>query len=202
MKRLVVLSTVFAFATLTPCGALAADQPTGAGGEERITRQVGKEIRTLSNFGVFDEIQYKVDGATVTLFGYASRPTLKDSAERVTKRIEGVERVVNQIEVLPLSRMDDNIRARAYATIYGDVSLSRYNPNRGVPAWITPARIANGITNDPPIGNHPIRIIVENGNILLVGVVDNKGDRDRAGILANGVFGAFSVKNELRVATT
>ena len=201
MKRLTLLSTVFVFAALAPM-ALAGDQTNTSTSEERITRQVGKEIRTLSNYGVFDEIQYTVEGDAVTLFGYASRPTLKDSAERVIKKIEGVDRVINQIDVLPLSPMDDSIRARAYAAIYGDVSLSRYNPNRGTPIWITPARIANGITNDPPLGNHPIHIIVDKGNILLTGVVDNRGDRDRAGIIANGVFGAFSVKNDLRVGNS
>lgn len=68
------------------------------------------------------------------LRGQASRPTLKSGAENVTKRVEGVAKVDNQIEVLPLSPMDDGIRLRAYVAIYGHPSLARFNPNRGTPS--------------------------------------------------------------------
>lgn len=165
----------------------------------RIIQQVQKELTTLSDYGVFDALSYTVEGSNVTLKGFASRPILKSSAENVVKRIEGVDSVTNQIEVLPLSPNDDQLRARVYARIYWNQSLSRYNPNRGSPIWISPARIAAGITNDPPPGNHPIHIIVKNGNVSLVGVVDTEGDKTMAGMQANQVPGAFSVQNELVV---
>jgi len=122
------------------------------------------------------------------------------SAERVVKNIEAVEEVINQIEVLPVSGHDDRIRAGVYARIYGHRGLSRYNPNRGSPLWITPGRVAVGITNDPPIGFHSIHIIVKNGNVRLEGVVDTSGDKTIAGMQANFTPGVFSVENDLVVA--
>ena len=170
-----------------------------AGSVEAIVQEVRREILTLPNFGLFDDIRFSIEGDTVLLTGYASRPTLKSSAENVVKDIAGVERVRNNIEVLPLSRFDDEVRTRTYIAIYGDPALARYNPNRGVPILMSPARIAAGITNDPPLGNHPIRIIVNNGAVTLVGVVDNRADRQIAEMRANNVFGALSVTNEIEV---
>lgn len=166
---------------------------------EQTARQIRSEILKLPNYGLFDHLSFSIEGSTVILTGYASRPTLKTSAENVVKGITGVERVDNRIEVLPLSRFDDQIRARAYVAIYGDPTLARYNPNRGVPIPFSPARVAAGITNDPPPGNHPIHIIVKDGHLTLAGVVDTALDRQVAETRANNVFGAFSVKNELQV---
>jgi hyperosmotically inducible protein len=131
----------------------------------------------LPYFGVFDNIAYKVDGTTVTLLGQVVRPSLKSDAENVVKRIEGVDRVDNQIEVLPPSPMDDRIRVRLFRAIYQYPSLQKYE--LGV--------------------QKPIRIIVKNGHVTLEGVVDNDGDKNLAGIRANGVSGTFSVTNNLQV---
>lgn len=196
MKRIasLLLSLLLAAPVLLP-----ASQEGSGRERERIVNTVRKEINMLTNYGVFDSVEFEVDGSTVTLNGYASRPTLKDSAQRVVDKMEGVDKVVNNIEVLPLSNMDDSIRWRVYRAIYGDTVLSRYAPNRG-PIFMSPARMAGGITNDPPTGLHSIHIVVRNGNVLLTGVVDNKADRDRANIVANGVFGSFSVNNQLQIA--
>jgi hypothetical protein len=185
---------IFLGAALLPASGLAAPRVNTP---ENIVREIRKEILALPNYGLFDSISFTLEGDTVILSGYASRPTLRDSAANVVKDIAGVERVENRIEVLPLSRFDDQIRARAYVAIYGDPALARYNPNRGVPLPYSPARIAAGITNDPPPGAHPIHIIVNNGHITLTGVVDTKLDRQLAEARANTVFGAFSVTNEL-----
>lgn len=166
----------------------------------RMARAVEKAILGLSDYGVFDSITYQIKDYTVTLNGFASRPILKDSAERVVKKVEGVTNVVNNIKVLSLSPNDDRIRARVYVAIYYHPILSRYNPGRGTPLWISPARIAGGITNDPPIGWHPIHIIVNNGNVTLDGVVDNAADQQVAGMQANSVSGVFSVENHILVA--
>jgi hyperosmotically inducible protein len=112
----------------------------------------------------------------VTLLGQVTRPTLKSDAENVVKRIEGVQRVDNQIKVLPLSSNDDRIRIALYRAIYGHAQLNRY-AMQAVP---------------------PIHIIVENGNVTLEGVVANEGDKNVANIQANGVSGVFSVTNNLR----
>jgi hyperosmotically inducible protein len=144
---------------------------------ERITKEVRHELVMLPYYDVFDDLAYRVDGPKVTLFGQVTRPTLKSDAENVVKKIEGVERVDNQIEVLPLSPNDDRVRLAAYRAIFSKAPLQRYQLS-AVP---------------------PIHIIVKNGNITLEGVVANEGDKNLAGLAANGVHGAFSVNNNLRV---
>jgi hyperosmotically inducible protein len=131
----------------------------------------------LPYYGVFDNLAFKVEGRKVTLLGEVTRPTLKSDAEAVVKRIEGVEGVDNQIEVLPLSPNDDRIRLAVYRVVYRQASLSRY-ALQAIP---------------------PIHIIVKNGNVRLEGVVASEADKNLAGIRAKGVAGAFSVTNNLRV---
>ena len=187
---------------LLAAGTLPAQQ---ANQEEiyRLAHQIRKKIVTLNNYSVFDNITFGIKGGTngyqVFLRGQASRPTLQKSAERVVSRIEQVESVVNEIEVLPNSRQDEDIRFAAYAKIYGHPTLSRYNPNRGTPMYGVRRRAYMGISNDPPLGAHPIHIIVNKGNITLVGVVDTEGDKTIAGMQANSVSGAFAVTNNLEV---
>jgi hyperosmotically inducible protein len=128
---------------------------------------------------LFDWLQFEVqpDGA-VTLTGEVTRHTLKSDAENVVKKIEGVEKVVNQIEVLPLSPNDDRIRRAVYRAIFNFNSpLFRY-ATVAVPS---------------------IHIIVKNGNVTLKGVVASPADSNLANIKANGGSGVFSVKNELSV---
>jgi osmotically-inducible protein OsmY len=167
----------------------------------RVAKQVRKQIVTLPQYGVFDDIHFGIKGKTVILEGSASRPTLKSSAENVVKRIEGVEGVDNRIEVLPLSPNDDRIRAAVYASIYRSPALQKYTSNRGGGRRLTPTRRTMGITNDPPIGYHAIHIIVKNGNVTLKGVVNNSGDLAIAEMQANLTPGVFSVINDLFVPT-
>lgn len=175
----------------------------------RIANQVRKRILMLPNYGVFDSISFGMGtssaGLGVSLRGYASRPTLKSSAENVVKKIEGVALVQNEIEVTPVGRMDDDIRLKVYRAIYFDRVLVRYNPNRGVPMHGAGGFGGGfgggsfGVSNDPPVGPHPISIIVMNGKVILEGVVDTEGDKNIAGLRANGVSGVFSVTNNLQV---
>ena len=145
--------------------------------EERIQREVRHQLLLLPYLTVFDNLSYKVQGYTVTLMGQVTRPTLKSDAENVVKHIEGVEKVDNQIEVLPTSPMDDGLRRRLFVAIYGFPSLQRYAM--------------------PVI--KPIRIIVKNGHVTLDGVVDSEADKNTAGIRANSVPGVFSVTNNLQM---
>ncbi len=131
----------------------------------------------LPYFGVFDYIAFKVEGSTVALLGQVVRPVLKSDAENSIKRIEGVERIDNQIEILPPSPMDDRLRIRLFRAIYQYPALQKYE--LGV--------------------QKPIRIIVKNGRVTLEGVVDSEADKNLAGIRANGVSGTFSVTNNLQV---
>jgi hyperosmotically inducible periplasmic protein len=167
----------------------------------KIAQEVRKQIVTQPQYGVFDSIHFAIQGDTVILRGKASRPTLKSGVENAVKRIEGVNKVTNEIKVLPVSSNDDRLRAAVYASIYRYPALQRYTSNRGGPRTSpSVARTAGGVTNDPPIGYHAIHIIVENGNVTLTGVVDSDMDLAIAEMRAKSVPGAFSVDNELQVA--
>ena len=126
----------------------------------------------------FDDLAFRLDGNVVTLLGAVTRPTLKSDAEAVVKRLPGVEKVINQIEVLPLSPMDDRVRMDEYRAIYGDPVLSTKYGYRALPS---------------------IHIIVKNGNVTLRGVVASEADRNLVYMRANAVKDVFSVKNELQV---
>jgi len=193
-------SCIALFVSALPVSALAqTGQPQSQKSVVKMAEQIQKAILKLPEYGVFDDLRFGIQNYAVTLRGWASRPILKDAAENAVKKIEGVEKVVNEIKVLPLSSLDDSIRARAYAAIYYDPALRRYNPGGRIPR--TPADRITGVTNNPPIGYHPIHIIVENGNLTLTGVVDNQMDKNIAGIRANGVQGAFSVDNQFHVVS-
>ncbi|HWB95398.1 MAG TPA: BON domain-containing protein, partial [Bryobacteraceae bacterium] len=114
---------------VTLCGTLAfecsAFQGPSTATRDRIIREVRHELVMLPYYGVFDNLAYRVDGETVTLLGQVTRPTLKSDAERVVKKIEGVEKVINNIEVLPLSPMDDRIRLAVYRRVYGQTALQQ-----------------------------------------------------------------------------
>jgi hyperosmotically inducible protein len=169
-RLLISLASLLVFATL----GVAQDS---AKSQARIVKEVRHELLMLPYFGVFDYIAYKVEGSTVTLLGSVVRPTLKSDAENVVKRIEGVEKVDNQIEVLPPSPMDDRLRLELFRAIYQYPPLQKYE--LGV--------------------QKPIRIIVKNGHVTLEGVVDSEADKNLVGLRANSVPGIFSVANNLQV---
>jgi hyperosmotically inducible periplasmic protein len=149
-------------------------------GMSRMEKEVRREIVTLPYYSLFDHFAFRVDGETVTLMGKVSRPALKSDAEAVVRKIEGVAKVNNLIEVLPLSPNDDRLRLALYQSIYGHSVLQTLSV-RAMP---------------------PIHIIVENGNVTLEGVVLNDIQKQVAGVQANSVSGVFSVANNLSVETT
>lgn len=146
--------------------------------QDRVTKEVRHELAMLPYFSVFDYIAFKVDGSTVTLLGSVVRPSLKSDAGNAIKNIEGVDKVDNQIEVLPPSPMDDGTRLQLYRAIYGFGPLEKY---------------ALGV-------QRPIRITVKSGHVTLEGVVDNQADKDMVNVRANTVPGIFSVTNDLQVS--
>ncbi len=146
--------------------------------QDRVTREVHHELVMLPDLTIWDNLQYKVEGGKVTLLGQVRNAVLKDEAEKVVKRIEGVDQVDNRIEVLPASSNDDRTRMAVARALFGnDSPLFRYSMG-ALP---------------------PIHIIVKSGHVTLEGVVDNQADKDMAGIKANGVPGVFSVENHLQV---
>lgn len=174
LRTLALTLASVAIAAQAATAAVANEQPQTL---TRFQEEIRHELAMLPWVGIFDNLEFQVNGGHVTLLGAVTRPTVKSSAENVVRRIEGVETVTNNIEVLPLSPFDDRIRLAAYRAIYGYGPLQRYGLNPQA----------------------PIRIIVKNGNITLEGIVANEMDRNLANIRANGVSGAFSVTNDLRV---
>lgn len=175
MKRMV---TWIACTALAVTLAAADKDQRNAGSPDRISKEVRHELVTLPYYTVFDDLGYKVQGGTVTLVGAVTNPVLKSDAEKVVRNVEGVQNVVNNIEVLPVSPNDNRIRRAVYRAIYSQPGLDMYSL-RAVPT---------------------IHIIVKNGHVVLTGAVSNQGDKDRAGIAANGVPGVFSVTNNVQVA--
>lgn len=170
------LMSVLAIGVLAASVAVAGAATPGSQGT---TAKIHKELVTLPYYGVFDNLAYKVDGDTVTLSGQVRRPSTRQDAERRVARIEGVDHVINQIEVLPVSGFDDSIRVRAYRAVFRSGGLYRY-----------------------ALGSNPsIHIVVKNGHVTLEGVVSNQMDSQLAYMAARGVSGVFSVANNLRVGS-
>jgi len=148
--------------------------------EKWLTREVGHQLIQVPWLSVFDNLQYSVNGSEVTLGGQVWQPVTKQDAETAVKGIEGVTKVNNNIEVLPLSPMDDQIRRAEYRAIYGAPELQRY---------------AMGVLPS-------IHIIVKNGHVTLIGAVDNQMDKNVAEIRAKSVPNVFSVDDNLQVRPT
>lgn len=181
----VVLICAIALAALQP--SLLQAEPSGGAQQQApertevyLIREVRHRLVMLPYYSIFDWLTFRVSGYNVVLNGYAVRPSLKSEAGNVVKRIEGVQKVTNNIKVLPPSSMDDRIRIAEYRAIYGYPGFEKY------------AIQAIG----------PIHIIVDSGHVILEGVVDTQSDRNIANMRANSVSGVFSVKNNLQVQSS
>jgi hyperosmotically inducible protein len=174
MKRSIqVIALASAFALCAPLFAGSRNPPV-----QDLASQVRHQLVMIPYYNVFDDLNYSVDNGVVTLSGEVTQPVVKSDAANRVKRLPGVTQVIDNIRVLPLSTFDNRIRVAEYRTIYGFSGLSRY-----------------------ALGTQPsIHIIVDNGHVTLIGVVDREADKDVANIRANMVPGVFSVTNNLRVA--
>ena len=174
----VLLAGVLAIA---PAFALDRNQnlpaASEAGPQANIEKQVRHQFLMLPHYSVFDNLEFRVDGRDVELFGQVRNPVLKSEAQNVVKRIEGVGSVTNKIEVMPLSNFDDRIRRATYHAVFSSSGLYRY---------------AMG-------ANPSIHIIVDNGHVTLEGYVGSEMDKNLAYVRANTVPGVFSVTNNLRI---
>jgi Predicted periplasmic or secreted lipoprotein len=166
---------------------------------------IRKELLQLPYYSVFDFLAFSYDRGTVVVGGYAYALGLKKDAERAVKRASGVDTVVNKIEELPPNQIDDQIRWATYYKIYRDPFLSRYAPGGGYCGAIgthlaaRSARTEASFSGMEPAGDYPIHIIVQNGRVTLLGVVDSENDKTVAGLRAREVPGTFDVANQLVV---
>ncbi|HEX4772059.1 MAG TPA: BON domain-containing protein [Bryobacteraceae bacterium] len=150
----------------------------GASNEGKLVQEVRHQLVMLPYYTVFDDLGFRVDGSQVTLEGAVTNPTLKSDAEGVVKHIEGVTGVTNNIEVLPLSPMDWQIRRAVARAIYGDPSIGDRYGYQSLP---------------------PIHILVKNGNVNLEGYVGSTFDKNLINVRVNSVPNVFHVTNNLQV---
>lgn len=163
-----------------PTHAQAPEAPNVQGeakDQGRLTTEVRHQLVTLSSYSAYDYLTYRVDGNKVYLYGQVVDPSLKDAAAKAVKGIEGVQHVENQIEVLPSSAMDDEIRMAEFQSIYSFRALQKYSN-----------------TTSPPI-----HIVVDDRRVTLEGLVDSQADKDAVGARATMVPGVFSVTNNLHI---
>ena len=157
-------------------GAAAKDD--GDHSDPSLAKKVGHEIRMYSWYTIWDNVNIKVNDGNVELMGQVSQPYKKSDLARLAQSVPGVHSVTNELEVLPLSNFDDQLRRQVARAIYRDPVLSRY-AIQAVP---------------------PIHIIVDNGHVTLEGVVNNEMEKNVAGIRANAAGLSFGkVVNNLRV---
>jgi hyperosmotically inducible periplasmic protein len=178
--RNVVCAFVLALSACSVRPALKVQSPKKDLGiaHVRLARDVRYELLLLPNYNVFDDLDFEItDDNTVVLLGQVTRPSLKSAAETAMLSLEDVGKIVDKIEVLPLSPSDDRIRLAVFHAIYSKPGLDKY-----------------GLRAFPPI-----HIIVSDGDVTLVGTVANEADKDLAGSAAKEVPGAFRVKNNLKV---
>ncbi len=179
MKRRISQFTIsiFAMLLLAVAPAVGSAQRAQEVTNPQLAKKVRHELVMLPYYGVFDNLAYSINGGNVTLYGQVVRPSTRSDAERSVRKIAGVTRVVNNIEVLPLSPFDDRIRAATFRSIARMGGLYRY---------------LQGV-------NPSLHIVVDRGHVTLEGVVSHSGDRNLAYMAANRVPGVFSVQNNLRV---
>jgi hyperosmotically inducible protein len=185
--------------TLVGVMALATVAPTA---QSVAVRQATERVRTalerLPRYGVFDFVGFELDRGSVTLVGYAYQGQLKSDAAATVSRLDGIEEVGNQIEILPASQNDDRIRWSTFVNIYTDSFLSRYAPGGGMGAYHDALRFRR-FPGLQPFGNYPIHIVVNRGRTTLYGIVDSESDKMIAGVRAREIPGVFGVTNELVV---
>jgi hyperosmotically inducible periplasmic protein len=168
------------FATcVTPAQTSAPRNPArpAENATTNLSREIHHQILALPFYSVFDSINFVLEGHKVTLTGQVLRRTLKEHAQAAVKSIEGVDTVVDQIEVLPVSPTDDDLRRAIYRALYEDPVLERY------------------ATETVP----PVHIIVKNGHVTLEGTLESVSDKNLAGARAATVPNVAGIKNDLQV---
>ena len=205
MRHKLIDTLKLSVAALLLVGPLAANQATPA--ETGVAEKVEAAIRSSPFYGPFDLISFEVNGDTVTLGGDVSRAILKEETAKSVAAVPGVSRVVNGIEILPVSLEDDRLRRAVFLTLYRDNFLSKY----GTPlaalghGFAFRGRVGHGFglgggaLGLEPLGNYAIHVVVKGGRVTLYGLVDNDVDRQKAAFDARGVFGVMGIENRIEV---
>ena len=181
--------------------------PTPSLGELEITDKTRIALEKLPYYGPFDLIAFQVKGSVVTLFGWVYQGTNKEDAEEAVKKVPGVTRVVNNIQLLPASIEDDRIRRAVFRAIYSDDFLQKYGtPVLGLTTgrwgrryWGRGFGRFGAFPGSEPVGNYAIHIIVNGGRVALYGTVNSEADKVKAEMDAKSVFGVLGVDNQLQV---
>jgi osmotically-inducible protein OsmY len=175
MFRKLLLSALSGIAMVAATAGPAAAQPPLDRKDHQVLQDVARAVRHYVNYTVFDTVDAGVANGAVRLTGKVTMPYKRDDIERRVARLPGVTQVVNEIEVLPVSQFDEELRYRISRAIYGNPSFWQY----------------------ASMVNPPIHIVVERGHVTLTGVVQSNVDRMLARSIATS-FGAFSVTNDLK----
>lgn len=186
-------------AALLLAGPLFAGQAPRS--ETRLEEKVEAAIKTSPYYGPYDVVSFEVDGDTVTLEGSVYRAVLKDAIAKDVRALPGVARVVNSIEILPVSYPDDRLRREIFLRIYRDDSLAKYGTPVAAagPRGRGRASRSVGPASAEPLGYYAIHLVVKDARVTLYGRVDNAVDRDKATFDARGVFGVMGVENRIEV---
>ncbi len=210
---------LLAILVLTLSASAAAQQPTPSLAELENTDKVRIALQRLPYYGPFDLIGFQANGSTVTLTGWVYQAVNKKDAEEEVKKVPGVAQVVNNIEVLPVSITDDQIRRAVFRAVYSDDFLQKYgtpilgmsagrwgrNPwGRGIGGFGFGRGFGGGFGSFPgmePVGNYAIHIVVKGGRVGLFGTVSSEADKARAGQVTRSVFGVLDVDNEIQVVS-
>jgi len=193
-----ILTTALAIAMAAGVLSIPAAPLAQTLGPKEAALRIERALERVPYYGVFDLLAFKVDRGVVTLSGFAYSGTTKSEAAKMVKQVAGVDEVANQIELLPTSQTDEQIRWATFYKIYTDDFLSRYAPGGAMRARYEVANFAR-FPGMQPFGTYPIHIIVKNRKTTLVGVVDNESDKTLAGVRAREVATVSGVENELMV---
>jgi hyperosmotically inducible protein len=169
MRQTTFLAGILVAMLVSPAAAWA--QMTDSG----LAEQVARTVQAYPQFSIFDDVNISVENRAVRLTGRVTMPGKKDEIGRRVGKIDGIRSLTNDIQVLPVSRYDDDIRARVAQAIYNHPAFTHY----------------------AMMAQPPIHIVVENGHITLTGRVNNQVEKSLAFAVAH-VPGSFSVKNDLR----
>ena len=179
MKKRLLINLILAAALSVGLAAAASPVPS-SNPDSDVASKITHEIRMYSHYSIWDNVSFRVVNGNVDLLGQVSQPYKKSDLQRIIASVPGVTAVSNDLEVLPLSPMDDRLRVQVARAIFRDPVLSGYSM-QPVP---------------------PIHIIVDNGHVTLEGVVRTEMEKNVAGIRANGAGLSFGpVVNNLRVET-
>jgi hyperosmotically inducible protein len=197
--------TLLRLALIAALAVVGATVASAGGGQSSLSEKqtiagIQNALERLPYYGVFDFLGFGVERGTVTLVGYAYRGAVRSDAEKAVKRVSGVDTVVNKIEILPASRLDDEARWATYYRVYTDEFVTRYVPSEAsMTARYQNLDLFRRFPGMQPFGTYPVHIVVKHQRTTLFGVVDNAADKTKVFLRAQGVSGVFHVDDQVMI---